>query len=158
LLLTLPAVMHAQFTYSTNYGGIAITGYSGGNNAVIPSTINGLPVAFIGSEAFYWITWLTSVTIPSSVTTIKNAAFYECTSLSEVYFQGNAPGLDGGNWFYGDNGATVYYLLGTTGGAAGAIQLHDQQRHDYHHGVHRFRRRGNHSQSNQWLAGHQHRE
>jgi hypothetical protein len=107
--------MHAQFTYSTNYGGIAITGYSGGNNAVIPSTINGLPVAFIGSEAFYWITWLTSVTIPSSVTTIKNAAFYECTSLSEVYFQGNAPGLDGGNWFYGDNGATVYYLLGTTG-------------------------------------------
>ena len=39
----------------------------------------------------------------------------DCTSLTGVYFQGNAPSLGGSYVFYGDNNATVYYLPGTTG-------------------------------------------
>ena len=48
-----------------------------------------------------WLWWgvrgctsLTSVTIPNSVTSIGYHAFYSCTSLTGVYFKGNAPSLD----------------------------------------------------------------
>ena len=37
---------------------------------------------------------LTSVTIPASVTSIGDYAFYGCTGLTSVYFQGNAPTAD----------------------------------------------------------------
>src|SRR5262245_20647853 len=45
LVLALPAVVQAQFNYTTDNGTITITGYAGPGGAVtIPSTINGLPV------------------------------------------------------------------------------------------------------------------
>jgi hypothetical protein len=45
LLLTLPAVAHSQFVYTTNNGAITITGYTGFGGAVtIPGTTNGLPL------------------------------------------------------------------------------------------------------------------
>ena len=76
LLLTLPAAVQAQFTYTTNNGTITITGYTGPGGAVtIPSTINGLPVTSIGDWAFGDCTSLTSVTIPNSVTSIGTDAF-----------------------------------------------------------------------------------
>jgi len=53
------------------------------------------------------------VTIGNSVTNIGYGTFEYCTSLTEVYFEGNAPTL-GGSVFFGDK-ATVYYLAGTTG-------------------------------------------
>jgi hypothetical protein len=44
--------------------------------------------------------------------------FENCTSLTAVYFQGNAPSfVSYGFLFYGDNNVTVYYLPGTTGWA-----------------------------------------
>jgi hypothetical protein len=50
-LLTLPAVVQAQFTYTTNNGTITITKYTGPGGVVdIPATINGLPVTCIGGE------------------------------------------------------------------------------------------------------------
>lgn len=50
LLLTLPAVVEAQFDYTINEGTITITGYTGSGGAVaIPGTINGLPVTESGS-------------------------------------------------------------------------------------------------------------
>src|SRR6267154_2382750 len=48
LLLAVPAVVQAQYTYTTNNGTITITGYTGPGGAVaIPSTITGLPVTSI---------------------------------------------------------------------------------------------------------------
>src|ERR1035438_7421287 len=141
LLLTLPAVVQAQFSYTVNNGTITITGGPGGA-VTIPSTINGLPVTSIGDDAFWFCysltsvaignsvtnigdsafcscSLLTSVTIPSSVTSIGGYAFSDCTSLTGVYFEGNAPSA-ASIWavFYGDNNATVYYLLGTRGWGA----------------------------------------
>jgi hypothetical protein len=85
LLLALPAVVQAQFTYTTSNGTITITRYAGPGGAVtIPSTINGLPVTSIGDFAFDGCNSLTSVTIGNGVSSIGNAAFYLCTSLTTI--------------------------------------------------------------------------
>jgi hypothetical protein len=139
LLFMLPAVVQAQFRYTTNFDGtITITGYTGSGGAVsIPSTIDGWPVAIIGTDAFAGSATLASVTIPDgviaiwdgafwncpsltnvtisgSVTSIKDGAFETCTNLTEVYFQGKAPNHNV-SVFAGDQNVTVYYLPGTTG-------------------------------------------
>src|ERR1017187_5841593 len=75
LLLTLPAAAQAQFNYTTNNSSITITSYAASGGEVnIPGTTNGYPVANIGSCAFSNCISLTSVTIPSSVTSIGNTA------------------------------------------------------------------------------------
>jgi hypothetical protein len=61
----------------------------------------------------FYGTSLASVTIPSSVTTLRQEAFFNCP-LTSVYFQGNAPSADS-YVFGGNNNATAYYLPGATG-------------------------------------------
>src|ERR1035438_6227712 len=62
LLLTLPAAVEAQFTYTTNNGAITITRYTGPGGAVtIPYKITGMPVTSIGPSAFQFNSSLTSV-------------------------------------------------------------------------------------------------
>ncbi len=137
LLLALPAVAQAQFTFTTSNGAVTVTGYTGSNGvAMIPGTIAGLPVTSIGDFAFYAAS-VTSVLIPDTVTNLGDGAFFDCQSLTNVTLgnsvtnigdwafgfcpslmsvscRGNAPGLGGGNVFYG-NAATIYYLSGTIG-------------------------------------------
>ena len=63
---------------------VTITKYIGTDAKVsIPASINGLPVTVIGNSAFDYCENLTSVTIPSSVTTIGESAFWGC-SLNDV--------------------------------------------------------------------------
>jgi hypothetical protein len=65
LLLALPAVAQAQFTFTTNDNALTITGYTGAGGAlIIPSSTNGYPVISMGEDAFY-NAGLTSLTIPS---------------------------------------------------------------------------------------------
>jgi hypothetical protein len=76
LVLLLPAVMQAQFTFTSNNGALTITGYTGsGGNITIPSATNGMPVTSIGCSAFLFSTNLTGITIPNSVTNIDFQAF-----------------------------------------------------------------------------------
>ena len=81
-----PPSLAPEWNYAVNDGNEAtITGYSGpGGAVVIPSSVNGYPVRSVEPYAFYGRTGLTSVTIPSSVTTIGYAAFMGCTSLTSV--------------------------------------------------------------------------
>jgi hypothetical protein len=65
LLLTAPAVVQAQFDYTTNKGTITITRYTGfGGDVIIPDTTNGWPITSI-ADAVFWGKTLTSVTIPA---------------------------------------------------------------------------------------------
>ena len=124
LVLTLPAVLQAQFTFTTNNGTITITGYAGSGGAVtIPDTINGLPVTDIGDDtfdhrsrptsvtigtnvtnigecAFGWCGSLKAITIPNSVTSIGFGGFYLCTSLTSVPIPDSVTSI-APNAFYG---------------------------------------------------------
>jgi len=71
-------------------------------------------VTSIGLNAFRLCTGLRSITIPGSVASIGTNAFYNSSLLTSVYFQGNAPAADSTVFLF-DNGATVYYVAGTTG-------------------------------------------
>jgi hypothetical protein len=72
------------YIYTAQNGTITINKYTGSDDAVtIPDIINGLPVTSIGDNAFS-LNGLTSVTIPTGVTSIGVAAFGYCTSLSSV--------------------------------------------------------------------------
>ena len=78
LLLTLPAAVQAQFTFTTNNGAITITGYFGpGGDVIIPSNINNMPVTSIGNNAFD-LCEATSVTMPAGITNIGRMAFNYC--------------------------------------------------------------------------------
>src|SRR6185312_4004532 len=80
VLLALPPMANAQFTYATNGDNtIIITGYTGpGGVVVIPDTINDRPVTIIGDSAFVGSTNLASVTIGNRITAIEFSAFYGC--------------------------------------------------------------------------------
>ena len=76
-------------------------------------------VTSIGVSAFEDCFGLTRITVPASVTDIGDEAFLGCSSLSGLYFQGNAPNLDGVNVFYDvDSQAVVYYVSGTANWSA----------------------------------------
>ena len=72
------------FTVSGN----SITGLTNAGKALpaieIPSAIDGIAITSIGNAAFYNCTGLTSVTIPDGVTSIGNNAFFGCTGLTSV--------------------------------------------------------------------------
>ena len=71
------AQQSGDFTYTESGGTITITGYTGtGGAVVIPATIAGMPVVSIGDIAFANISYMISVTIPNSVTSIGSFAFY----------------------------------------------------------------------------------
>lgn len=108
LLLTLPAAVQAQFTYTTSNGTITITGYTGPDgDVVIPDTINGRPVTRIGESAFVFKTGLTRVTIPSSVTKLGDYAFLWCRSLTGVTIPSSVTNI--GNYaFQGCDSVTAF--------------------------------------------------
>lgn len=75
-----------DLTYSISSNQVTITGcdrYAEGD-LVIPNTIEGYPVTFIGSRAFYYRSDLTSVVIPDGVISIEATAFYSCSSLTNM--------------------------------------------------------------------------
>ncbi len=91
LALLLPAVVQAQFEYTTSNGAITITGcYVATNNVNIPGAINTYPVTGIASYA-NWSGTMTNVTIPASVTNISSEAFNYCQNLKSFTVNGSNP-------------------------------------------------------------------
>ena len=93
-LLGFPLAVFAQsgstadgFVYATASGAVTITGYTGSGGAItIPSNFGGIPVTSIGNSAFQNKISISSLTIPSSVTSIGVAAFAGCTGLTTLSF------------------------------------------------------------------------
>ena len=99
---------NSEFSYGVYSDCVKITGYNGaGGKVVIPTSIDGLPVASIGNifranvsiteisipdgiltiiddEMFNGCQNLVSVNIPNGVTSIGQAAFYNCDSLQSI--------------------------------------------------------------------------
>ena len=73
---TVSAAQSGDYTYTISNNNATITGYTGTGGAItIPSTLGGCPVVAIGNGAFSGVSSITSVSIPSSVTSIGNSAF-----------------------------------------------------------------------------------
>lgn len=75
--MLLPALVRAQFTFTTNTDNtITITGYTGsGGNVIVPGFIGQLPVTSIVYPAFIDFLKVKSVAIPSSVTNYQPSRF-----------------------------------------------------------------------------------
>jgi hypothetical protein len=120
LLLALPAVVEAQFTFTTNNGAITITVYTGTNsNVVIPDTTNGYPVTSIGG--FYSSTSLTNVTIPNSVTNIASGVFVYQSSLTAITVDEQNSYYSSSNGILFDKHQTI--LIQAPGGIAGGYTI-----------------------------------
>jgi len=84
-----PTAVISPYQFISNNGQITVTKYlSGivGETVVIPGTINGLPVRYIGQDAFKYCTNIASVVFPDSVTEINEAAFAYCRGLTNITF------------------------------------------------------------------------
>ena len=78
------ATDNSAFTYVNHGDSIEITGFNNSvSDVVIPSEIEGLPVTAISTGAFY-LSAITSIEVPDSVTSIGEMAFLGCTSLKTV--------------------------------------------------------------------------
>src|SRR5581483_882467 len=131
IVLLLPVVVDAQFTFLTNNGAITITAYTGtNNNVVVPAATHGCPVTSIGISAFlncYGVTnvilptsvtnidfqafcnsGLTSIIIPDSVRTVGQSAFLDCNQMVYVSIGTNVASI-GDDAFY-DCGLTNLFI------------------------------------------------
>jgi uncharacterized repeat protein (TIGR02543 family) len=85
------------YDYEIMAGEITITRYTGTGGAVgIPGTINGIPVARIGMDAFYDCDELVSVTIPPGIREIGSYAFCDCQNLAAVDIAGGLMSIEQG--------------------------------------------------------------
>src|ERR1035437_2956483 len=93
LLLALPAVVQAQFTFITNADNtITITGSTGFDSDVsIPDTINGLWVTGIADLDFQYSQFVGSITIPATVINITMNAFSGVNWLATISVNTNNP-------------------------------------------------------------------
>lgn len=80
------ALNYGSFSYEIVNEEIIIMKYIGSNktSAVVPATINNLPVVAIGEGAFKGNTELTSVTVKSGIKDVGASAFEDCTALATI--------------------------------------------------------------------------
>ena len=83
---------------------IAAMGNCQESDIIIPAEYNGKAVISIGFSAFKESTQLTSIVIPTSVTTIGANAFYECKELKKIEYLGTMEQWNsirkGNDWCY----------------------------------------------------------
>ncbi|WP_317510923.1 leucine-rich repeat domain-containing protein [Segatella copri] len=98
----LPYIKYMGGVYTSNdkLGYAAFSGCSGLTSLTIPSSVTS-----IGESAFSGCSGLTSLTIPSSVTSIGESAFYGCSGLTSLTIPSSVTSI-GESAFYGCSGLT----------------------------------------------------
>ncbi len=85
LFSTTPVAPASDFTYEVGNDGVTVTGYVGGEVAVvIPDTLEDKPVVSIGEGAFADMTHLRGVSVPDTVVSIGAGAFAGCKNLTSL--------------------------------------------------------------------------
>jgi hypothetical protein len=85
-----PLSQEGDFEFEILNGQATITGYIGFGGAIqIPSEIGGFPVRSIGANAFKDNSTITSVLLPSTLTTIGEGAFYNCNGIQFIEIPAN---------------------------------------------------------------------
>ena len=102
----LPYIKYNGGVYTSNdkLGYAAFSDCSGLTSLTIPSSVTS-----IGEYAFYGCSGLTSLTIPSSVTSIGESAFYGCSGLTSLTIPSNVTSI-GESAFYGCSGLTSFTI------------------------------------------------
>ncbi len=76
--------------YTKTTDGLNVKGCNGEfTNIVIPEEICGVNIVSIGQRAFYKMSKLTEISIPSGVTSIASYSFDGCSSIVSVYYDGS---------------------------------------------------------------------
>ncbi len=102
---------------SVTYAGSGSNPYNGytkpSGDLIIPDTVNhngySYPVLYIDNKAFYECSELTSVTIPTSITTIGGNSFYGCSGLTTITIPGSVTRIVAGAFKNCSNLTTVFF-------------------------------------------------
>ena len=102
----LPYIKYMGGVYTSNdkLGYAAFSGCSGLTSLTIPSSVTS-----IGESAFYGCSGLTSLTIPSSVTSIGESAFSGCSGLTSLTIPSSVTSI-GESVFFGCSGLTSFTI------------------------------------------------
>jgi hypothetical protein len=107
-----------DFTVTKTATAVTITKYTGRSEVVnIPPTIQNLPVTIIDIEAFTLVR-ITSVTIPNSVTEIKDSAFI-IGGLTSVTFRGTIPSTKFDAYAFNGDLRAKFYATNAANGTPG---------------------------------------
>ena len=101
------------FSYQVENGEVTITGLKRTRGALtVPSMMGGLPVTAIADGAFYELGSETvqSITLPQTITTIGEEAFYGCNKISIVFDEHAVLTSVGEGAFYGCDGLAAVRL------------------------------------------------
>lgn len=79
-------------------------------------------VTSVSNSAFSSLTSLTTVTFPATLTSLGDYAFYNCTALKKLYFQGDAPAVQ--NFTFKGVTASAFYPLGNESWLSGGMGYH----------------------------------
>lgn len=104
----------SDLQYLVSGGRVIITGsvLGASGTLVVPDTIDGYPVTQISGSAFAGRTGLTSVTLPSSITTMGDGVFRGCTGLVSVNIPGTIGVLPARTFYQCTNLKDVIYSPG----------------------------------------------